>query len=335
MKPSELKTYITSRFNASIKRPIHIESSPGVGKTQIAAQCAAELGVDFRCIHAPLMQPEDYGFPVISKERDNVSFIVSKDRFPVVNSSASERGILLIDELPQADNGGQKILSQLMQEREIHGVKLMPGWQIVSTGNRSTDRAGANRLLSHLRNRVTTVSLEASLDDWSTWAIQNGVKPEIVAFIRFRPALLNAFDPQAEINATPRAWVEGVNACLGTVDPSLEYESFRGDVGEGPAAEFSGFLKIFRKLPSVDAILLDPKRVAVPSDSPATLYALSGALAARTTAANFGRVMEYIERMPSEFSVLYVRDALKRDLSIQASKEFITWASGPGAKLLT
>lgn len=333
MKPNDLKALIVSRFKAGIKRPVYVVSSPGTGKTQICAQVAKELGVGFMAIHAPLLQPEDYGFPVISKDRDNVSFIVSKDKFPIVGSNCPETGIFLIDELPQADNSAQKILANLVQEREIHGQRIKPGWTIVATGNNAADRSGAGRVLTHLMNRQTKIELEASLDDWTQWALANGVQTEVIAFIRFRPELLNAFDPHNEVNPTPRAWVEGVSAALGVVDQSAEFPVFKGDVGEGAAAEFVAFLKIFRKLPNPDVIILNPTKADVPND-PATLYALTGALAHKVTPANFGRVMQYVNRMPAEFSVLFIRDAIRRTPAVQNTQEFITWASGPGRALL-
>lgn len=334
MKPSELLNVITARFKASIMRPLHVESSPGLGKTQIAAQAAKDLGVAFKAIHAPLMQPEDYGFPVISADKSTVNFVVSMDKFPIVGSPCADTGLLLIDEMSQADAPGQKILANLIQEREIHGQKLKPGWIIITTGNRTTDRAGAVRMLTHLKNRLTAVKLDASLDDWTAWALANDIKTEVIAFIRFRPELLNAFDAQNEINATPRAWSEGVSRALGIVEPSLELDVFTGDVGEGAAAEFTAFLKIFRKLPSPDSIIVNPTGIEVPTD-PATLYALCGALAHRASVDNFGRIMEYVKRIPAEFGVLFVRDAMRLCPAIQTSKDFIRWASTDGARLLS
>lgn len=334
MSPSELERLIIARFNAQIKRPLHIESSPGLGKTQIMSQVAKKLEIAFKMIHGPLLQPEDYGFPVIHSNRTDVSFIVSKDKFPIEGSDCPDTGIFGIDELPQTDNAGQKILSNLVQEREIHGQRLKPGWMIVSTGNRTTDRAGANRLLTHLKNRITTVELEASLDDWTNWAFANGIRSEVINFIRFRPNLLSDFNAQNETNPTPRAWSEGVSASLGVVDPKLELAVFKGDVGEGAAAEFCAFLKICRKLPNPDAILLNPSKAEVPTD-PATLYALVGALVNRTTGDNFEIVMKYVTRMKPEFTVLFIKDTIRRKSEIQNDKTFVKWASGDGAKLLT
>ncbi len=333
MKPSELKVLINARFNASIKRPLHIESSPGVGKTQIAYQAAKELNVGFLAIHAPLLQPEDYGFPVISQDRKNVDFIVSQSKFPIEGSNCPDKGIFLIDELSQADNSAQKILANLVQEREIHGRKLKPGWLIITTGNRTTDRAGANRLLSHLKNRLTAIDLEVSLDDWTQWALNNNVQTEVISFLRFRPELLNSFDGQLEVNPTPRSWVEGISAALGVVSSAMEFQVFKGDVGEGAAAEFCAFLKIFRKLPNPDAIILNPSSHEVPTDL-ATVYALCGALANKTTVNNFGLVMQFISRMSGEFQVLFIRQATNKTPGLLQCRDVITWMSGPGAKLL-
>ena len=333
MRPTELIALIQSRFKAGIKRPVHIEGSPGLGKTEIARQIATALDVGFKVIHAPLLQPEDYGFPVISADKTDVSFIVSKDKFPMNGTDCAEHGILLIDEIAQADASAQKILRNLILEREIHGQKLKPGWVIITTGNRATDRAGAVKLLSHLSNALTRITLEVHIDDWTNWAFANGVRPEVIAFARFRPTLLNDFDPQRDINATPRAWVQGVSAQLGNIPASTEFESFKGDVGEGPAAEFTAFLKMARDLPSPDAILLNPEGSEVPNEA-ATRYAICGAMAARTSPDNFGIVMKYISKLPAEFGVLFIRDAMAKDKAIAQSPDFIKWASGPGAKIL-
>lgn len=333
MGPNQFKGLVKDRIKAGIERAIYVEGPPGCGKTELVEQVAKELKMGFRVVHAPLLQPEDYSFPVVSKEKDNVSFIVSKEKFPMEGSDCEKTGILLIDELPQSDNSAQKILANLIQARTIHEEKLKKGWFIVATGNRTTDRAGANRVLTHLKNRMTAVPLHVSLDDWTNWALDHDVKTEVIAFIRFRPNLLNNFDPQSEVNATPRAWAQGVSAQLGVIDPELELTVFSGDVGEAAAAEFLGFLKIYRNLPDPDAIITDPKKAKIPTELN-VLFALCGALSHRTTEDNFKQIMAYVERLPEEFGALYVRDAIRKNKELTGTKDFIKWAAGPGTKLL-
>lgn len=337
MRPSLIAETLTARFAAhregKLRRAAYIEGLPGLGKTEVTKQVTKALGIGYRALHAPLMQPEDYGMPVVNAARDDVAFVVPAEKFPLVGTDCEDEGILVIEELPQADNASQKILANMIQEGEIHGKHLKPGWMIVATGNPMSSRAGANRVLSHLADRFTKYQYEAHLDDWCAFALDAGVAVEVVSFLRFRPNLLCDFDAQREKNATPRGWVQGVAASIGTVPPEAEFETFCGDVGEGAAAEFLGFLRIFRKLPNPDVVLMNPDKHELPTD-PATCYALAGAIANRATADNFERVVTVAERMNPEYMVLTIRDSIRRNRDVQNTKAFIKWASGAGAKVL-
>jgi len=322
MRPSLLSD--TLKDLISINRTVAIEGAPGGGKTTLVQSVTEALGLHYVERHLPTMLVEDFGIPVIGGE--TLRYMIP-DWFPAVGSRYDDGrgGVLCFDDRNQAPANIQKVLANICQARTLHGAEMPDGWQVISTGNRQSDRAGANRVLSHLRNRETVLELETHLDDWTGWALRNGVKPEVVSFLRFRPNLLHDFDAQRDQNATPRSWVEGVSDVLGTVPAEAEFECFKGAVGEGAAAEFVGYVRIFRKLPNPDAILLNPTTSDVPSD-PATLYALSGALAQRATEANLERVCQYVERMPAEFSVLTVSYAARRDPDLANTQAFTQWS---------
>lgn len=330
MRPTTLLN--TIKLMHRINRPLYIEGPPGLGKTQISQQAARELKVPTILFHGPTMQPEDVAIPSANTDKTTLKFLIN-NRFPIEGSEWPDEGQILIDELPQSEMSVQKAMAHLIQERDIHGHKLKSGWSIVATGNRAADRAGANRILSHLRNRMTTIEFEPSLDDWCNWAASSAIKPEIISFIRFKPNMLAAFDPQRDLNPTPRAWSEGVSPIIDVVGPDAEYECIKGAVGEGAAAEFMGYLKIFRELPDPDLIIKNPDKHNVPKE-PSVRYALAGALAHRADTKNFSNVMLFARRMPPEFCVLIVLDAIHRDESLQNTKSFIDWATTEGAKIL-
>lgn len=319
MRATLLKETLKSLF--PIQRTVSIEGSPGGGKTTIVHEVAQELDVPCTEVHMPTMLVEDFGIPTLSGDRLEYKL---PHWYPVKGKSP-ERGILLFDDRNQASNDLQKVLANICQARTLHGVRMPDGWQVISTGNRQSDRAGANRILSHLRNRETVLEYDTHLDDFTSWCIDHGVKPEVVSFIRFRPALLHDFDPQRDQNPSPRAWVEGVSDVIGTVPHDAEYECFKGAVGEGAAAEFVGFVRIYRKLPNPDAVLMNPTTADVPTD-PATLYALSGAIAERATEGNMERVCTYAERMPADFSVLTVSYASRKKPELANTQAFTKWA---------
>jgi hypothetical protein len=323
MRPTLLNDTLKALISAG--RTVCVEGAPGGGKTTIIRDVASAIGRQYVEMHLPTMLVEDFGIPDINGA--TLSYKLP-EWFPAKGSryDTPAGGVLCFDDRNQAGADIQKVLANICQARTLHGVPMADGWSVVSTGNRQSDRAGANRVLGHLRNRETVLEMETHLDDSSAWMIRHGVRPEVVSFLRFRPGLLHDYDPQRDSNPTPRSWVEGVSAVLGVVPAEAEFECFKGAVGEGAAAEFTGFLRIYRKLPNPDAVLLDPKGSAVPSD-PATLYALSGALAARATDSNLDRVVEYVSRMPPEFSVLTITMALRRDNALAATAAFTTWAT--------
>jgi hypothetical protein len=97
---------------------------------------------------------------------------------------------------------------------------------------------------------------------------------------------------------------------LPVTPPDLLHAVVSGCVGEGPAAEFVDYCRIYRDLPDVDQVLANPQTCAVPSD-PAVLYALAGALTERCRQADdrtLGAAVTYVGRLPDEFGVLTVRD---------------------------
>ena len=322
MRPNDIKA--TLKALIQLNRTVCVEGPVGVGKTSIIQEVTKQLGLHYVERHLPTMPVEDMGVPMVDKD---TLYYKLPDWFPAKGSALDDGigGVLCFDDRNQAGNDLQKVLANICQARNLHGVQLADNWTVISTGNRQSDRAGANRVLSHLRNRETVIEYEAHLDDWTTWAIENDINPVVVAFIRYRPNLLNDFDPQRDCNPTPRSWSEGVSPILGAVPAHLEYDIIKGAVGEGAAAEFVGFVRIYRKLPNPDAILMSPTTSEVPSD-PATLYALSGALAERASASNFDRVCTYAERMPPEFSVLTISYAARKKPDLASTAAFTNWA---------
>ena len=323
MRAELLKGTLKSLY--PIQRTVAIEGAPGGGKTSIVHQVGEELGVPVIEKHMPTMLVEDFGAPDMLTPGESFRYKLP-DWYPYKGKAGTERGgILLFDDRNQAGPDLQKVLANICQARTLHGVPLADGWQVVSTGNRQSDRAGANRILSHLRNRETVLEFETDLNDSTKWMIDNNVKPEVVSFLRFRPGLLHDFDPQRDQNPTPRSWVEGVSDILGVVPAEAEFESFKGAVGEGAAAEFVGFMRIYRKLPNLDAVLMHPETSDVPSD-PATLYAISGGLAHRATEGNLDRFTTYIMRMPPEFSVLAMSTAVRKNPDLCSTQAFTKWS---------
>ena len=316
-----------------IMSPLLAVAQPGVGKTQCVRQAAALAGVGYIHIHGPTMPAEDFGVPV--PVNGSLEFVLPLNKFPFEGDDTyPEFGIINIDELAGMNNDQQKVMANMMQERELHGRKLKPGWMFICTGNRQEDRAGANRILSHLNDRYITINFETKTDDTIEWMLQNGVRAEVIAFLQWRSDLIAPpFDPNIEKNATPRGWAERVSPALGATPKAALFEVIRGAVGEGPAVEFMAFNDTFMQLPDPLLVLAKPTTFHVP-DEAHILYALIGALIAHVTPDTFSAFITYVSRMPPEFMVMAMRNVITVHGQLTQTDAFIQWAGSAGAKAL-
>lgn len=319
MKASQIKRSLLSAIAA--KRPTFIWGSPGIGKSQVVAQVAKEIGVCLTDVRVALLDPVDLrGLPSI---KDGKTTWLSPDFLPV-----DGKGILFFDELNAGVPLVQAASYQLVTDRKLGEYTLPEGWIVFAAGNKETDRAITSRMSTALASRFAHLTFEVDLNDWVDWALSFGIEVEVVAFIRFRPGLLHSFDPAKNEKSfpCPRTWEFVSDFLKVKPDKDIEFELFSGIVGEGAAAEFFGFLKMYRELPDLDAILMDPKGSKVPED-PAALYAVAGGLARKSSPDNFNRVIQYADRLPVEFSVLMVRDSVKLNAEVAKTKAFVEWSA--------
>lgn len=319
MKPSA----VVQKLQVAIKaqRPVFIWGPPGVGKSDVVRQVADEMKYKLIDIRAALLDPVDLrGVPTVADDGTTKwcppSFLPKKGKV-----------LVFLDELPQAPPLVQGSLFQLVLDRKLGEYELPKEAVIVAAGNRETDRAATSRMPTPLANRFIHFNFDVDVDEWVSWALNNGIRTEVIAFQRYRPALLHQFDPKRNEKAfpTPRS-VEFLSRLMDADNGNMDYELAAGTVGEGYAAEFTGFLKIYQSLPDPDAILMAPSKADVPED-PATLYAICGAIAQKASPDNMDRVVEYANRLPAEFSVLLIRDAVELDDRIVNTRAFVEWTS--------
>ena len=320
MKSSNIKAALTCLL--SIPQPVFIWGPPGIGKSQIVRQTAASLDLNLVDIRAVLLDPVDLrGLPRISQ--DGLSHWCAPAFLPTTGS-----GVLFLDELNAAPPLVQAACYQLILDRKLGEYQLPDNWSVVAAGNREQDRSMSHRMPSALANRFVHIDFEVDTDQWLEWAQEYGISRQVRAFIRFRPSLLHDFDPKRETRAfpSPRSW-EFVSRLLeSNLQPAMIPELVAGAVGKGAAAEFSGFLDLWDQLPSPLDIISDPNGIPVP-DNPAVLFALSEMMGAAMTLDNISLVMSWTRRLPPEFSVLLMREAVRKTPKIVETPAFSDWAS--------
>lgn len=324
MKFESIVKSVVAQYKATNKVVVYLDGAPGGGKSACTRAIAAELAKEFNIpaeriveFNPSLREPCDIlGLP--SMEEDHCKWLPPEEFYNLRDGVGP--CILILEELSDAGMNMQNPLCRIILDRYAGGLKLSDQLYILASGNRTEDRSGANRLSTKLGNRMRTIHFDTNLDEWCKWAAKNEIQPELVGFIRFRPELLHKFDPKQTINPTPRSW-EDVSRIPTSLAPDVYMEHVAGSVGEGAAAEYIGFLRIFSKLPDMGELLKHPDTAEVPSE-PSVLYAICAKLSSLTTRKNFENIMKFVLRLPPEFGVMYVQDAMQRCRAVTATKAF-------------
>lgn len=343
MKPSQLEEALMVCIDAG--RPAYIEGAPGLGKTSIVAGIARKL--DCRLVDPSALTLESVdlrGIPWVEQQLhrsrpDNPTHVTrwAIPEFLHQDSSDPRRTLLFFDDLPAAPVSVQVALFQLILEKRVGPHKVKADTIIIGAGNGASHGAGANKILSPIRTRLVQFNLGPNLDDWEKWALSEGnIHPTIPAFLRWRPDLLHAHDNNSQAFPCPRTW-EFASQLIQTArerqcDQMTVHSLIEGVVGSGAAIEYSAFLKTWQGLPKLEDIL-EGKGKKIKLDDPATKYAVTYALAARSTAENYEAVLGWMEaQMPPEYLIMLVKAAHTRDEKL---KEHPAWAGtkGPDGKI--
>ncbi len=305
------------------RKPTYVEGPPGVGKSEMWAQIADELGIGFIDIRLAQMDPVDLrGLP--KHEGEYVTW--GRPDFLPIEERDGKEGIILFDELGDCGKAMQSAAYQPILNGRVGPHIIGKGWYRCAAGNSQRHRAGAQAMSSALANRFAWIEVEADVECWVEHATRIGVHHYMIGFIRFRPELLHKMD-EAMLKAfpTPRSVVSAAEYV--EESPDVRGRLIAGCVGAGFAGEFEAFMRTM-DLPDLEEILADPKKCRIPGE-PAHKYALSSMLARYAERNTLDKIMIYIKRAEfgRDFEIATVLDATKRDRTLTETRAFTDFAS--------
>ena len=310
VSPKQLKKALD--ILVAVDRPVMIWGMPGIGKSDIIAQVAAAH--DMQLVDKRLAQcdpTELKGFPVPDLKAGTMRFLRDE---ALPDPKSKTKGILFLDELVQAPGAVQAVAYQLILDRRLGTYELPKGWIVMAAGNRAQDRSISNMMPAALANRFVHLEVTPDVDDWLAWAGGDGkIHPLVRGYIKFRPANLcvDKIEPAARAFPTPRSWAFASKIIEKTTDHDLLFTLLQGTIGEGIAAEVSGYIKDHSSIINVDQIMMNPGKAKLP-ETPGATYAVCAALQDYTTPGNIDKVMEYVERLQKEFQSVYVSSIMAK-----------------------
>jgi hypothetical protein len=318
-----------------IDEPVLLWGPPGVFKSAMMAQLAAEYGVSLVDLRLSMLEPVDLtGIPyVVAGEcRTAVPALLPPMDGPEDQLFAESgdippiRGILFLDELNQANPAVQGAALQLVLDRRLNNYRLPYGWRVAAAANAREHQAGGYRLGSALTRRFINLDVTTEVQEWKDWAAANAVPPVVLAYVSFRPGNLLEEDLRTRQGPNPRAWFKVGKLVARGLNPDTEMFLLAGLIGQGPATEFVEFVRVWRRLPNPDDVIKNPRTAPVPTDI-ATRHAICGALASRATVGNVAAIFEYGERLPEEFRALLATDCLRYCRAIGASPVWVAFCA--------
>ena len=301
--PSIIRNIVTETFKQTNKLIPLFLGPPGSAKSALAQQIGADLGLKTYQFFVSLRQETDLlgtpstasGLTVWCPPEE----IVQWEREP---------GLVIFEEVSDAPMTMQNPICAGFHDRLFGSVSTRDSY-FIATGNRTEDKSGANRLSTKLGNRVWRFDFDPTVDDWV--AHQLARAPEammmLCSYMRWKPDALVDFDASRLTNATSRSW-EMVSLVPTTLSPEDYFVAVSGLVGEGRAAEYCAFVRIWAQLPDITEIMARPERAPIP-EKPDAMYATAGMIAANINKNNFDTLYKYMNRFPKDFLISCVNDA--------------------------
>ena len=187
-------------INVAPVRPVFIWGAPGIGKSALVEQFAADMGLPCVSLLGSQLAPEDIiGIPTIKGE--------TSEFLPPKMIARKEPYVLFLDELNACSQEVQKAFYSLIHERRIGEYHLPEGSIVVGAGNRAQDSAIVKKMSSALINRMFHVQMKADPRQWIKWAQNNGIHNWVIDYIIQRPDHLFSEPPKTEEPfSTPRSW---------------------------------------------------------------------------------------------------------------------------------
>lgn len=334
VKISQAVRMLTAAIQAKVV-PM-LKGSPGTGKSQIVYQIADNYNLQVIDLRLSQCDPTDLaGFPTI--DGGKADYMPMK-HFPIVGDPlpAGKAGwLLFLDEATSAPPAIQAAAYKLVLDRMVGSHHLHKNVAMVLAGNLETDGAIVHTMSTALQSRLVHLELVVDANEWNDWAVNFGIDHRITSYIKFKPGNLYTFsaDHTDCTYACPRTW-EFANRLLKAMDVGSNdaLPLLAGTLSEGVAREFVTFCKIYDKLPDPDDIAKSPETVKVPTE-PSILFALTGSVAHNMVADNCDQLIKYVNRLPAEFQVVCLREAVRRNKDLLKAAGIQKWIATSAANL--
>lgn len=238
-----------------LKMAAFIWGEPGVGKSMCVHQFAKKNSMLLEDIRlTQLDSPDLQGLKWID-EKTGTTKSYRPEFFPVENVP----GIIFLDELTAAEPRMQATAYQLVLDRKVGPYSLPDKWMVIAAGNSPEDGAISYKMGTALSDRFIHIHVMANAQDWVNWAVEAGIHPNVITFLKVKPDYLTTVSGQKKgsnlICPSPRSWARVSEVVSVVSDEACQSILINGIVGDAAAVEFKHTTEEIADLPEMSTLL--------------------------------------------------------------------------------
>lgn len=198
-----VKIYLEKDENGEYKvpivrqRPLFLVGAPGIGKTAIMEQVAAELDIALvsysmthhtrqSAIGLPYLKEVEYGGKSYTKSEYTMSEIIASI-YEVIERTEKKEGILFLDEVNCVSETLAPSMLLFLQYKRFGNQSVPEGWVVVTAGNPPQYNKSVKEFDIATMDRLKMLDIEASFSAWKEYAYNAGIHPAIISFLEANP----------------------------------------------------------------------------------------------------------------------------------------------------
>ncbi len=175
------------------QRPVFLMGPPGIGKTAIVEQIAAEMGVGLlsysmthhtrqSALGLPFIQHKNYK----GKEYDISEYTMSEiiaSIYDLMQETGIEEGILFLDEINCVSETLAPIMLQFLQYKTFGRHRVPDGWIVVTAGNPPEYNRSVREFDIVTWDRLKRIDVEPDFIVWKEYAYAKAVHPAVLTYL--------------------------------------------------------------------------------------------------------------------------------------------------------
>lgn len=357
-----LDELVTAVAAVGSKRTIIARGEPGIGKSWTVKALASKFP-KHKAIIVDCTRMLDQGdfWATYLEDKPNGEKVAKQAILDMFDFDSEQPLLLLLDEIGKATKAALNVLLTVIFDRRMGDRHLHPDSIVYATTNLTSDGVG-DFVPAHARSRavyleiqkpvagINPVTGEVIKGSFGEFMLKNNFDPAMIAWVTRNPQCMDSYRDCLNDKDWSNAWAyhptkgaesyfcpRSAHACddilkeRDVLGNRLTMSLLAGAAGEAFARDFSAFLMIKDKLPSIAAIVNNPASADMPAEGDSVAYCVMvQQLVAHLNKETIEPFVTYMKRMNGEWQAMFGRsviaaDETKRDIGVK-SESFRTWA---------